>query len=374
MHLFLTMIKPSKQKLVLIGAGHVNLQVLHGLAQVDRSLFDLILISDVLLAPYSGMIPSFLVGDFKHPEIHFDLKKICDRLGYQFIHDRVEAINSHQQFIWLQSGSTVSYDLASINVGIQPQPVNFRDQKSILFVKPISGFIERWKFLDHLEKNSLISVVGGGAGAFEIAVACQKRFNGKSIQVQLITGDQGLLSQMNIKTQKYARAALDKLNIKLFEGSRVQEQLENFLKLENGKLLPTTVSLIATSAQAPEWFKTSGLPVTTSGFICVQKDLLVEGQKNLFAAGDCCEFVLQPLPKAGVFAVRQGPILLENIKSLILRKPNLKSYKPQKDFLTILVSGHRTAIASKGSWSFEGRLAWILKKWIDQRFMKRFIN
>lgn len=372
MHLFLTMINQSKQKLVLIGAGHANIQVLHGLAQVDRSLFDLVLISDVLNAPYSGMLPSYLVGDFEYSELHFDLKKICDRLGFQFIFDRVKTIDSHARMIKLASGSQVSYDLAAINVGIQPQSIHLSEDKSVLLVKPISKLIEKWKTLDQLIDHSIISVVGGGAGAFEIAVACSRRFKKKSIKVQLVTGDQGLLPSLNIKVQGLARKALKKMEIQLIEGSRVQEHLEGALRLQNGKVIPTTVCLVATSAKAPEWFKVSGLPISAQGFVKVQGDLLVEGHQTLFAAGDCCEFMNQSLPKAGVFAVRQGPILLENIKSLLQGQIKLQTYEPQKDFLTILISGPRTAIASKGAWAFEGRLAWVLKNWIDRKFMKRF--
>ena len=239
-------------------------------------------------------------------------------------------------------------------------------------MKPISKLIENWKSLDQLIDNSIISVIGGGAGAFEIAVACSRRFQKRSIKVQLVTGQQGLLPSLNLKAQDLARKALKKLNIHLFEGSRVQEHMEGALQLENGQVISTTISLVATSAKAPEWFKTSGLPINSSGFVQVQSDLLVEGHQTLFAAGDCCEFVNQSLPKAGVFAVRQGPILIENIKLLLHGQSKLQSYKPQKDFLTILVSGPRTAIASKGSWAFEGRLAWVIKNWIDQRFMKRF--
>ena len=370
MHLFLTMINQSKQKLVLIGAGHANIQVLHGLSQLDRSLFELILISDVLKAPYSGMIPSYLAGDYQHSELHFDLKKICDRFGFQFLHEQVIAIDSKSQVIRLQSGSLIHYDLASLNVGIQPQSITSQEQKSVLLVKPISGLIEKWKSLEHLEESSIISVVGGGAGAFEIAVAGRRRFNG--IKVQLITGDDGLLPSLNAKAQLLAKASLNNLNIQLFEGSRVQEHLDGALKLKNGKLIPTTISLLATSAKAPDWFKTSGLPTNSAGFVQVQSDLLVKGSKNLFAAGDCCEFTNHTLPKAGVFAVRQGPIILENMKSLVQKESSLQNYQPQKNFLTILVSGNKTAIASRGSWAFEGRMAWVLKNWIDRKFMKRF--
>ena len=42
------------------------------------------------------------------------------------------------------------------------------------------------------------------------------------------------------------------------------------------------------------------------------------------------------MPKAGVFAVKQGKILVKNIKKLYLQK-KLSQYKPQKHFYQSLV-------------------------------------
>ncbi len=132
------------------------------------------------------------------------------------------------------------------------------------------------------------------------------------------------------------------------------------------------MSLVGTSAQASGIFRSSHLPVDSKGFVRVNADLRIEGFQNIFAAGDCCSFNPKPLPKAGVFAVREGPILLANITALINGSSNLSNYQPQSNFLTILVSGDKRAIASYRNFAFEGFLAWKLQDFIDLRFMKRF--
>lgn len=84
----------TKKRILLLGGGHANLQVLHQLAKLDRSQFEVTLISDVTLSPYSGMLPSYLAGVYKADQLHFDLQKICRKFDYHFIKERVEEINA----------------------------------------------------------------------------------------------------------------------------------------------------------------------------------------------------------------------------------------------------------------------------------------
>ena len=108
------------------------------------------------------------------------------------------------------------------------------------------------------------------------------------------------------------------------------------------------------------------------GFVRVRDTLQVEGHDALFAVGDCASLASAPwVPKAGVYAVRQGPVLTENLRLALSREP-LRRYRPQRDFLALLNVGERRALGAKWGAAFGGARAWRLKDAIDRRFMRRF--
>ncbi len=367
-----------KKRILLLGGGHANLQVLQALANLDHSQFEVTLISDVTDSPYSGMLPSYLAGVYKADQLHFDLQKICRKFGYQFIQQRVEKINADRNQIRTSQGQIIPYDICSVNLGIQPMGISgeVEEQTDVIYLKPISKLIEKWDEIIQRTAGKMeafdFTIVGGGAAAFEIAVACRRKFSALDHKVRIISGNHQLMQDQNQRTRKFAFQALEDLRIDLIEKVRVVKIEKEHLVLSDNRRILRQICLIATSAQASDIFRRSNLPVNAAGFVRVNADLRIEGFENIFAAGDCCHFNPKTLPKAGVFAVRQGPVLAANIAALIRGASKLSSYKPQRHFLKILVSGESRAIASYRSFAFEGFLAWKLKNWIDLRFMKRF--
>lgn len=76
-------------------------------------------------------------------------------------------------------------------------------------------------------------------------------------------------------------------------------------------------------------------------------------------------------PKAGVYAVRAGPILAQNVTNYIQQLP-LTKYIPQKGFLSLLMTADGKAIGTKFGIAFSGRWVWNMKDYIDMGFMKLF--
>ena len=151
----------------------------------------------------------------------------------------------------------------------------------------------------------------------------------------------------------------------------------------------------------------SWLKVTPEGWIAVHQTLQSTSHPFVFAAGDCATMV-QPNnnkhqnkdndddkssvdtgrawpPKAGVYAVRAGPILVQNLTRylnyLLLTNPSkqasieLVEYQPQTDFLRLLVCDARPpgkalgllfGIYVYGAWVF------AMKDRIDSNFMRLF--
>ncbi len=94
---------------------------------------------------------------------------------------------------------------------------------------------------------------------------------------------------------------------------------------------------------------------------------------EIFGAGDGICFGEECLPRIGVFAVRQGPVLQRNLLAF-LRSEALEEFKPQKNYLLILNLGDGTGLLTYGSWTLRGRWAFWFKDWLDRRFLRRFQN
>jgi selenide,water dikinase len=101
---------------------------------------------------------------------------------------------------------------------------------------------------------------------------------------------------------------------------------------------------------------------------------------NVFGGGDCItiENYFKPNerlfpPKAGVYAVREGPIVAQNLVSFLAgeTRPYIK-YVPQSGFLALLMTGDGSAVGSKFGIAFSGKWVWRMKDHIDRGFMKLF--
>jgi selenide,water dikinase len=128
----------------------------------------------------------------------------------------------------------------------------------------------------------------------------------------------------------------------------------------------------ATGAAPLPFLAEAPLPRDAQGFVRVRPTLQVEGHDDLFAVGDCAALTSAPwVRKAGVYAVREGPILDANLRAR-LDGARLRRYRPQRDFLSLLNLGGRRALAAKWGLVVVGGWVWRWKDRIDRRFVERF--
>jgi len=377
--------------LVLLGGGHAHIQVLKMLAMNPIGGLRITLISEQTHSPYSGMIPGYLAGYYSYEECHFDLRRICEELGQRFIKAKIIGIDPQRKKVQLENRPEVGYDCASINVGIAPESIENSSAEAALKLiplKPISKFIAHWDRLmtdlkAYKESEVLqIAVVGAGAAGVEISIILKMLIdqNKWNAEVSLIHRHEFLVSAKDLVAQRTLSKVLKELSIKVLQNTQALKVQENGLVLKDEKGHIETKDfyrvLTATQAAAPQWFKHSGLPVNPDGFLKVTEKLLVENETALFGAGDCIHFSSVPLKKAGVYAVRQGMVLENNIRAFFSEKSTLKSFHPKKNVLSLITIGDHKALAHQDSpsilrWLWPS-LLWTVKDGIDKRFMKRF--
>ena len=376
---------PIIKDLVLIGGGHSHIAVLKMFGMKPIPGVRLTLLTRDIHTPYSGMLPGFIAGHYDFDEAHIDLGPLCRFAGARLYHDSAVGIDTENRKIHCADRPAVPYDLLSINIGSTPKLENAGGAGTeIIPVKPISNFLGRWEALRQrvLEADHplRIATVGAGAGGVEITLAIQYALKqllaetDKSAlepQFHLFYDGPEILPSHNFKVRNYFEKVLKERNVQLYPGSRVESVSEGKLRREDGMEVPLDEILWVTEAAAPSWLGDSGLAIDENGFVKVNDSLRTLSHPDIFAAGDVAAVVNHPRPKAGVFAVRQGMPLAKNLRRALVSR-SLRPFVPQRLFLSLISTGDKRAVASKGEWFYKGALVWLLKNWIDHRFMKKY--
>ena len=171
--------------LVLIGGGHSHAIVLKMFGIQPLPSVRLTLISDVLHAPYSGMLPGHVAGFYGYDECHIDLRSLAEFVGCQILIDRAIAIDLNKNLVICQTRPPVNFDLLSVDIGSTPATLSVPGAAEYaIAAKPVPEFLASWNQLisergNHPQKPLRIAIVGGGAGGVELALNMQSRL-GKS--------------------------------------------------------------------------------------------------------------------------------------------------------------------------------------------------
>ena len=365
---------PFKKELVLVGGGHSHAIFIKmwGMEPVDG--VRLTLISENTDTPYSGMLPGFIAGDYNYEDTHIDLRQLCEFAGVRFICAAVTGVDSQQNLVTLDNRPPVHYDCLSLNLGSQPNFSALEGAETFgIGIKPVSSFLEFWGEFksDYLNrKEQQVTIIGGGAAGVETALCMKKALPG--IKLRLIQSSQGILPRHNAKVRLIMSNKLRLAGVELLEGERVAKLGEDYLQLESGNKLSSNINIFTTHAKAPDWLAASGLELDKEGFILVNDCLQSTSTNDVFAVGDVATMANFSRPKSGVFAVRQGKPLFENVKRFIVGQETQK-FKPQKRFLSLLNSGDG-AVLSRGPFTLSNQLMAKYKNYIDRSFMDRFQN
>ncbi len=371
---------PILRDIVLLGGGHAHAIVIRTWGMRPVPGVRLTLISRDALTPYSGMLPGLISGHYSHEEMHIDLSRLCRWAKVRFIQAEIQGIQADTACVILKDRPSIEYDVLSVDTGSTPNLAQVPGASDFtLAVKPIHRFYQRWsallKSLREQDDALDIAVVGAGAGGFELLLAMHLRIlretAGERHRFHWIVRDSQILNGHKQKVKELAAQACEKRHIEIHYNFTVAEVRQNTLVSSNKQSLKADEIIWCTDAVGPQWIKDSGIQLDERGFIAVNSHLQSISHTNIFAAGDIASQIDFPRPKAGVFAVRAGPVLKDNLKLYLLQRP-LKHFMPQRRFLSILACGERSAIASKGNLAFHGKWVWHWKDRIDRRFMDRF--
>jgi len=365
------------KRLVFVGGGHAHLTSLKDLSRFRKRGHEVVLISPSPYHYYSGMGPGMLSGIYRPWEVRFHIKKLAERQGATFIKDKVIKIDPGRHLLFLSSGESVSYDIVSFNTGseIPVESLITTQRENIVTVKPVVNLLKaRHIILGAITSNKALNfvVVGGGPAGVEISANLWRLLNenqGKG-EITLIGGKR-LLGDAPGKVRHLALESLTRRGLKIVEGTYVKAIENGVVGLSDGRKVAFDLTFVAIGIHPSSLFMDSGLPTAVDGGLLVNSYLQSVAYPNIFGGGDCISLEGHSLAKVGVYAVRENPLLYHNLLSA-LEGGKMMTFKPQKYFLLIFNMGDGQGIFWKKNWVWEGRLAFLLKDYIDRRFMRNF--
>lgn len=367
-------------RIVLAGAGHCHAEILRrGRALTSRGCTVTVISPDTDHV-YSGMAPGLLAGSWTWQEASLPVADLAGRAEIEFIQDRVTGLDPLAKRIYCSSHEPVPYEVLSINLGSETLPLPGNTGYTWP-AKPVRSLVEAFQVLqrrvssrnvgtqEHPRAPITVAVIGGGFGGVELA-ANAASYLGDYGRVTIYTRRLAPSLTDHPRRMRYLVRALEELKVTVVEGESVDP------------LAPAAdVTLVATGISPPAVLREFNLPLAPDGALPVDRYLRVSGEDDVFAVGDCAAFQPEPLQRVGVFAVRQQPVLLHNLRVRAeAHSPGnerslaaeLQPFTDTGPYLQGMNLGPGRGLLYRGRWTITGSPAWYLKALIDRRFIRRY--
>ena len=360
--------RPIETDIVLLGAGHAHVEVLRRFAMRPEPGVRLTLIGREPETPYTGMLPGLIRSEYTYHEAHIDLAPLAAMAKARLILAEATALDPDGRTVTIPGRPPVPFDLLSIDVGGIPAA-----PAEAIAVKPIGGFLDRLHRLEAtLPAGARIAVVGGGPGGVELALALAVRFAGQ-LRLVLVSATPEPIAAAPATARRAVRNALVDAGVELVCGVTASALDAGRLLLSDGSFLEVATALWATGVEGPPFLAASGIACDRAGCVRVSRELCSVSHKHIFAAGDCASMDGDPRPKAGVWAVRAGAPLAENLRRAA-KGLDLKPWTQQRDALVIVGLGNGRAVAWRNGIAVQGRNVWRVKDRIDRHWMRMYTD
>jgi pyridine nucleotide-disulfide oxidoreductase family protein len=365
------------KRLLLLGAGHAHLHVLQSLAREPLAGVQVTLVSPFVRQMYSGMVPGWMAGRYRLEDCAIALPPLVRDSQVRWYHNKVVALDVDARRVRLADGERLGFDILSVDTGSVMDGSRVRGAPEHgLMVRPIEDFAQRWtEVIDRAEGGVAltVAVVGAGAAGVELALAAAARLGNQGRTV-LVTGGSPPLDGHSALARRLAASALRRARVVVMRMPclEVSARHVHLAGADGGRIdVPCDAAIIATGSQPPRWLPESGLTLDPQGCIATGPTLQSVSHPEVFAAGDVAGRIDRPVPKSGVFAVRAGPPLAQNLRRAVAAQA-LQRHLPSPWSLNLLACGDDTAIASWGPLAVHGAWAWRWKDRIDRAFLARF--
>ncbi|MAQ95205.1 MAG: pyridine nucleotide-disulfide oxidoreductase [Rhodothermaceae bacterium] len=370
----------SPLRLLIVGGGHASLPLLgHAGRLAEAEGATVTLVSDRSELWYSGMTPEWLGGVYTQTDVTIPLAPICEREGVRFVQARAVGLDRDAREVVLADGRREPYDVVAFDIGaVNPGRA---DAEAAVWTKPLWRIEALGRFLDEAggARRHLV-IVGGGAAGTETALNVTARPDLHGLSVTVLEPGQRLCPELPTRVGAWAAETLRRRGATVRLGTRAEGADAGGVHLP-GEVLPADAVLWATGSVGPPLFGDAGLSVTERGLARVDVGLRSVDDGRVFVAGDSASVAgREALPRIGVHAVKQGPVLRENVAQALralgagqdpARVP-LRPFRPYPVAPLLLSTGEPSAWWIAGPVALKSRLLLRLKHAVDRRWIERY--
>jgi selenide,water dikinase len=363
--------------ILLAGGGHAHAVALRLLSRTPpKAPVRLTVIAPDARNLYSGALPGVIAGHWDVNAIGVPLQPLCKAAGADYVQDAVTALDPDKQIAELASGEEIAFDTLSLDIGSAiRQLANPDSGETVVPIRPIETFLSRWQdAIQRMEAGSApptFIIIGAGLAGIEVCLAIHHRLQTvltEPARICLVDANEAIATASHPTLRRKLEKALSRAGIEVVTGTRLTACENGVVELSSGDRISAALVMNCTGSAPYPWLAETGLK-TERGRVVIDACLRSTSHPHIWAAGDTSHFKPHPLEPAGVFAVRAGPVIAENIRRIASGVP-LSEFHPQSDYLKLVSLGEKRAVAEKYGLSVEGRWVWHLKKSIDFSFLR----
>ena len=341
----------------------------------------LVCVSSFAVATYSGMLPGTLSGQYPPGKLEIDLRSLAHAARAELVVEPALVVDAEARTVLFEKHEPLPFDVLSVGAGSVPNRAGIdASEDAWVPIKPMQTFLPRlYERLQELTRQGpeviRVLVIGGGVGGIEISLCLpaylRRVFGGLRHAITIVDAGERIGGGLSPRALPRAEALLRARGVDVLTSTRVARVDAGETVCADGRRVSADLVILAAGATAPPVLENTPLPKDSRGFLLARNTLQSTGSEYVFAVGDSGTMEGAATPKAGVYAVRQGPVLWNNIGALV-RGESLSPYEPQHDFLRLLNTGDGKALMDYKGWSAHARWCWRLKDYLDSRFMERF--
>ncbi|HHW15380.1 MAG TPA: NAD(P)/FAD-dependent oxidoreductase [Firmicutes bacterium] len=385
----------SKTRIVVLGAGYGGLTCLLALSRRLRSReAELVLVNKHEYHQFITELHKPAAGSADSEYIRIPLGHILGRGRARLVKATVERVDHAGHRLIFDDGGDLAYDKLVVAVGSEPEFFGIPGMeehaltlRSLNSARTIHEHIEYQLACSKLakseeERRACRTFVIGGAGLTGVEMAGElaetlphlcRRYDIDPADVLVYNIEAVPEIMRDFETELARRAArdLERRGVQLLTGVPIMEVTAEYIKLKDGKVIPTHTVIWSGGVRANDLLEKSGFAVGNRGRAKVDEGLRSATSPDVYVVGDCAEALNpetgRPVAPTAHNAIDQGLVAAKNIVADLTGAPRTV-FRPI-DLGAVASLGESFAVGKVGRFRLIGRPASVMKEMIELRWI-----